>query len=282
MAASYTGIIMKTVLASIVLFAPLAALAQSEVYRLLDPNAPDSKPYDRRVLDGIDGPLGLGVLGRQYQLTDDTQIGALKRYDSTIQFKSPHSRSGLVGSMTYSVGEAPFNNWVNRAYGATIGYERGRASISITHQRKENLLDATGTTPPVDQSARNTLVAANVDFGRFIGYAAYGHSKGDGSMLWDSNNLYGAVGRRDPLTDSRDTLVGIAVPRGATTFLASYIHRDDRGLANRDANQFALGASYAFSRQTNVYATFATIRNRPGLTGGGSDRAINIGFKHAF
>ena len=98
--ASYTDTIMKTILASIVLLAPLAATAQSEVYRALEPNAPDSQIYDRRTLDGIDGPLGLGTLGRQYQLTDDTQIGALKRYDSTIQFKSPRSRSGLMGSMT--------------------------------------------------------------------------------------------------------------------------------------------------------------------------------------
>ena len=73
--ASYTDTIMKTILASIVLLAPLAATAQSEVYRTLEPNAPDSQIYDRRTLDGIDGPLGLGTLGRQYQLTDDTQIG---------------------------------------------------------------------------------------------------------------------------------------------------------------------------------------------------------------
>ncbi|WP_229262858.1 porin [Duganella radicis] len=273
---------MKTVLASIALMAPLAAIAQSGVYRAIDPNPVDSKPFDSRVLEGLDGPLGLGALGRQYNLMDDTQVGALKRYDSTIQFKSPRSRSGLVGSMSYSVGEAPFNNWVNRAYGATIGYEKGRASISITHQRKENMLDATGTTPAVDQSARNTLVAANVDFGRFIGYAAYGLSKGDSSLLWDQNNLYGAVARRDPLNNSRDVLVGVSVPMGATTFLASYIHRDDRGLADHDANQFALGASYAFSRRTKVFTSFTTIQNRSVRTGGGNDRAVNFGLKHAF
>lgn len=280
--AAYTETIMKTVLASLVLIAPLAAIAQTGAYRAIDPSAPDSQLLDRQTLDALDGPLGLGSLGRQYNLVEDNQTGPLKRYDNTVKFTSPRSRSGLIGAMSYSVGEAPFNNWVNRAYSATLGYEKGRASISITHQRKENMLDATGTTPPVDQSAHNTLVAANMNFGRFTGYAAYGHSRGDGSLLWDQNNLYSAISQRDPLTNSRDVLVGIAVPRGATTFLASYIHKDDRGLADRDANQFSLGASYSLSRRTNMYTTFSTIQNRAGRSSGGSDRAVNVGFKHAF
>jgi predicted porin len=265
--------------------------------------------FGRQAFVGLDGPLGLVTLGRQYNLvytalTDvaDPFHGGMagsaanlvgyttKRYDNTIKYTSPRSRSGLIGSAIYSFGESPFNSKVNRAYGATIGYEKGRVNLSFTHQRKDNLLDATGTTPAVDQSARNTLVAANVDFGRFVGYAAYGHSKGDGSSQWDETNPYGAVAQRDPSTNSRDVLLGVAVPMGATTLLASYIHKDDRGLADRDANQIAVGASYALSKRTNVYTSVAKIQNRNGAgytvgnasNRGGGDRAINIGLKHAF
>lgn len=281
-ARAYTEAIMKTALATLALIAPLAAIAQTEVYRALDPKAPGVQLSDRELLDLLDSPFGMVTTGRQYNLVDDTEVGINKRYDSSMKFKSPRSRSGFVGSLTYNVGEAPFNTWVNRAYSATLGYEKGRVSLSITHQRKENMLDATGTTPPVDQSARNSLVVANVDFGRFIGYAAYGLSRGDAGMQWDETNPYGAVALRYPSTNSRDVLVGVAVPRGATTFLASYIKKDDRGLADRDATQFAVGASYAFSRRSNVYASFATIQHRTGPMGGGSDRAVNVGFKHAF
>ena len=281
-AAAYTEAIMKTALVTLALIAPLAAIAQTEVYRALDPKAQDSQLLDRQTLDMLDSPFGMVTTGRQYNLVDDSQVGFNKRYDSSLKFKSPRSRSGFVGAMTYSVGEAPFNNWVNRAYSATLGYEKGRVNLSITHQRKENMLDATGTTPPVDQSARNSLVAANVDFGRFVGYAAYGHSRGDAGMQWDESNPYGAVALRYPSTNSRDVLFGVAVPMGATTFLASYIRKDDRGLADRDANQLAVGASYAFSRRSNVYASFATIQHRAGPMGGGSDRAVTVGFKHAF
>jgi predicted porin len=265
--------------------------------------------FGRQAFVGLDGPLGLVTLGRQYNLvyttlTDvaDPFHGGMagsaanlvgyttKRYDNTIKYTSPRSRSGLIGSVIYSFGESPFNSKVNRAYGATIGYEKGRVNLSITHQRKDNLLDATGTTPAVDQSASNSLVAANVDFGRFVGYAAYGHSKGDGSSQWDETNPYGAVAQRDPSTNSRDVLLGVAVPMGATTLLASVIHKDDRGLANRDANQIAIGASYALSKRTNIYTSVAKIQNRNGAgytvgnasNRGSGDRAVNIGLKHAF
>jgi predicted porin len=265
--------------------------------------------FGRQAFVGLDGPLGLVTLGRQYNLvyttlTDvaDPFHGGMagsaanlvgyttKRYDNTIKYTSPRSRSGLIGSVIYSFGESPFNSKVNRAYGATIGYEKGRVNLSLTHQRKDNLLDATGTTPAVDQSASNSLVAANVDFGRFVGYAAYGHSKGDGSSQWDETNPYGAVAQRDPSTNSRDVLLGVAVPMGATTLLASVIHKDDRGLANRDANQIAIGASYALSKRTNIYTSVAKIQNRNGAgytvgnasNRGSGDRAINVGLKHAF
>lgn len=266
--------------------------------------------FNRQAYVGLDGPLGVVTLGRQYNLVYETltdvadpfhggmagSAGNLigytsKRYDNTVKYQSPRSRSGIIGSMTYSLGESQFNSKANRAYGATIGYEGSKANIRISHQRKENTLDATGAAPELDRTARNTLVAANYDFGRFVGYAAYGHSKGDISSQWSESNPYGAVGQRDLYTNSRDVLVGVAVPLGgATTLLASYIRKDDRGVADRDANQMAIGASYAFSRRTDVYAAFSKIQNRNGAaytagnatSRGNGDRAINVGFRHAF
>jgi predicted porin len=288
-----------------------AAVYTVEAGFLNDTGASDQngRLFGRQAYVGLDSPLGLVTLGRQYNLVYETLTDVAdpfhggmagsaanlvgyttKRYDNTIKYTSPRSRSGIIGSVIYSFGESPYNSKVNRAYGATLGYDKGPMHLSITHQSKENLLDATGTTPPVDQSARNTLVAANMDFGRFVGYAAYGHSKGDGSSQWDESNPYGAVAQRDPSTNSRDVLVGVAVPAGAFTWLASYIHKDDRGLADRDANQIAVGASYAFSRRTSMYASFAKIQNRNGASymvgnasnRGSGDRAINVGLRHAF
>jgi len=267
------------------------------------------KLFGRQAYVGLDGPLGLVTLGRQYNLVYETLTDVAdpfhggmagsaanlvgyttKRYDNTVKYKSPRSRSGLIGSLIYAFGESPYNSKVNRAYGGTLGYTKGAVNLSVTHQRKENMLDATGTTPPVDQSARNTLVAANVDFGRFTGYAAYGHSRGDGGSQWNMDNPYGAVAQSMPTDNSRDVLVGVAVPMGATTFLASYIKKDDRGLADRDANQIAVGFSYAMSKRTDWYAAIAKIQNRNGAgytvgnasNNGRGDRAVNVGLRHSF
>ncbi|MBV6324612.1 porin [Duganella violaceipulchra] len=288
-----------------------AAVYTLEAGILNDSGASDQngKLFGRQAYVGLDGPLGMLTLGRQYNLVYETLIDVAdpfhggmagnaanlvgtttQRYDNTIKYQSPRSRGGWTGAAIYSFGESPYNSKVNRAYGATIGYANGAATLRITHQRKDNLLDADGTTPAVDQSASNTLVAANLDFGRFVGYAAYGHSRGNGSSPWDMSNPYGAVVQSMPSNNSRDVLVGIAVPMGATTWLASYIHKDDRSAANRDANQIAVGASYALSRRTDFYASFARIQNRNGAgytvgnasAPGHGDRAITIGLRHSF
>ena len=288
-----------------------AAVYTLEAGILNDTGASDQngRLFGRQAYVGLDGPLGAVTLGRQYNLVYETLTDVAdpfhggmagsaanlvgytnQRYDNTIKYQSPRSRGGWTGAAIYSFGESPYNSKVNRAYGATIGYANGAVTLRVSHQRKDNLLDASGTTPPVDQSASNTLVAANVNFGRVVGYAAYGHSRGDGSSPWDMSNPYGAVAQSTPSNNSRDVLVGVAVPMGATTWLASYIHKDDRSGANRDANQIAVGASYALSRRTDFYASFARIQNRNGAgytvgnasAPGRGDRAVTVGLRHAF
>lgn len=268
----------------------------------------DGKLTGRQAYARNDGASGVLAMGRQYNLVqqallepadpfqsgmagraDDLADYTTQRYDNAVKYESKRSRSGLIGSIVYSLGESPFNTRLNRAYDATLGYAKGPINLSISHQRKDNLLQASGTTPAVDQSTRSSLVAANIDFGSFTGYAAYGQSRGASSRHWDMSNPYGAMVQSLPTDRSRDALFGIAVPMGATTFLASYIVKDDRGLANRDADQFAIGASYAMSRRTNFFAALAKVKNRNGAgyaVGEGSrgrgDHAINVGLRHAF
>jgi predicted porin len=290
--------------------------ATSAVYTVEDsglngPGATEQtgKPFNRQAHVGIDGPLGLVSMGRQYNMVYDPSTSVAdpfhsgiagtgsnlvgyttKRYDNSIQYKTARARSGLIGSLLYSYGESTYSTNVNRAYGGTLDYENGPVNISITHQRKDNMLDATGTTPKIDQSARNSLIAANINFGRFIGYAAFGQSRGEGSSHWDMSNPYGAVAQALPTDKSRDVLFGISVPMGATTWMASYIRKDDRTLLNRDASQIAVGASYALSRRTDFYASLAKIQNRNGAAYtaanatnlGRGDRAVNVGMRHAF
>lgn len=264
--------------------------------------------FGRQAFVGIDSKLGALTVGRQYSLqyaaltevADPFQGGmagsasnlvgySSKRYDNTLRYATP-SFSGVSAAALYSFGEAPNNNYINRAYGAMLGYADGPIALRIAHQRKNNFIQANGTTPAVDTSARNTLVAANFNLGIGTAYAGYGQNRGDARQPWDADNPYGAVAQSSNSTNSRDLLVGVAMPRGATTLMASFIHKNDRDLDNQDANQVAIGISYSVSKRTGFYAAYAKIRNRNNAaytvgnasSPGGGDSAFNLGLRHAF
>jgi len=179
----------------------------------------------------------------------------------------------------------------DRAWGMTVGVDYGALSLRAAHQNRHvaqvQLYNLTGS----NMDAKNSIVAANLRTRWGTAYAAYAANRGwGGSPLYNPDNPYGAGVASTSSTDSRDTIAGIAVPlTRSTTFLASFIHKNDRDLANRDANQFALGASYVVSRKTDFYAALShTVNtNSTGILIGGAARpsgssAVNIGMRHAF
>lgn len=72
--------------------------------------------------------------------------------------------------------------------------------------------------------------------------------------------------------------------------MASYIKTNDKGIANADADQWALGYSYALSKRTSTYASYAKIKNKNGAgytvgnnsNVGTGDKAFNVGVRHSF
>lgn len=175
-----------------------------------------------------------------------------------------------------------------RAWGMTVGFQAGPFTIRAAHQNR-NVAKVTRINPvDISMSAKNSIIAANVRFDWGTAYAAYSASRGWGSSpLFNPDNPYGAGITSIPSTDSRDVLAGVAVPISrATTLLASYIRKNDRDPANRDARQIAVGATYAISRRLDFYAAYSHIRHQSGIPnakvrdGGGG--AINVGMRRAF
>ncbi|WP_337587212.1 porin [Janthinobacterium fluminis] len=288
----------------------VAAVFTLEAGLLNDTGEPDQngRLFGRLAYIGLDGRLGALTLGRQdnpqyLSLTDvaDPFKGGMagnagnlmgytvKRYDNTIKYATPPLR-GIHASAIYSFGESPYSSAANRAWGAMLGYAKGPLNVSVAHQRKDNIIAGNGGAATLDTSARNTLVAANVNLGHATVFAAYGVNKGQGSSPWDPANPYGALALALGSGDSRDVLLGVALPFGRATYLASYIRKDDREAANRDARQIAVGLTYTLSRRTDFYAAYAKIRNSNGAgytVGNASDAgrgsaAFNIGLRHSF
>ena len=179
----------------------------------------------------------------------------------------------------------------SRAWGMSVGLQSGPVTFRVAHQNK-NVAKVAPAMPLGNRTdAKNSIIAANVDLGYVKAYTAYSASRGWGSSpLWNPDNPYGAAMASTPSTDSRDVLVGMALPLGRTTLLASFIRKNDRDLANRDADQFAFGGTYALSRRTDFYAAYSVTKPRtgPGYMVGtpidslSGSQAMNLGMRHSF
>jgi predicted porin len=270
---------------------------------------PEWRLSGRQAYLGLVNDFGAFTVGRQYGLDylvlsdvgDPFQGGSAgsatnligsggRRVDHSLQFRTARVR-GVTAGASYG-GDRIDGSPANRAWGMTLGLETGPLTLRVAHQNRHvaqvHLYDLAGN----NMEARNSIVAANMKLKWGTAYAAYSVNRGWGSSpLFNPDNPYGAGLASTPSTDSRDVLVGVAVPCGRyTTLLASFIHKNDRDLANRDANQLAFGATYMLSRRTDFYAAWSHIQNingagytvgNLGARGGGSS-ALNIGMRHAF
>lgn len=255
-----------------------------------------------------DGP-GKFTLGRQYNLEYLTQadVGDLFHtgtagqasnlvnptgtpVNSDVRYYSSRM-SGVSTDASWTVDSLGGSSMANRNWGMTVGYDFGPLSLRAAHQNRHvaqvQLYNLVGNT----MAAKNSIIAANLRMRWGTAYAAYAANRGWGnSPLYNPDNPYSAGVASTSSTDSRDTLAGVAVPiTRQVTFLASLIHKNDRDLANRDANQFAIGASYVVSRKTDFYAAFShtVSTNSAGIPIEGAQRlngssAVNIGMRRAF
>jgi predicted porin len=237
-------------------------------------------------LADVGDPFHAGTAGRASNLV--SPYGT--RSDHNVRYYST-SNGGLSTGSSWTVDTLGGDPLGDRAWGMTVGVDMGAFSLRAAHQNRHvaqvHLYDLAGA----NMDAKNSLIAANLRMRWGTAYAAYAANRGWGSSpLYNPDNPYGAGVASTSSTDSRDTLMGVAIPLSrATTFLASFIHKNDRDLANRDANQFAVGASYVVSRKTDFYAAVShTITtNGNGLLIGGAARpsgscAVNLGMRHAF
>ncbi|CAH0305258.1 hypothetical protein SRABI118_04555 [Massilia sp. Bi118] len=234
-------------------------------------------------LADVGDPFHTGTAGRASNLL--LQNG-MRTNDNVRYFST--SRAGLSTGSSWTVDTLGGDTMGDRAWGMTVGIDMGAFALRAAHQNRHvaqvHLYDLAGA----NMDAKNSLIAANLRMRWGTAYAAYAANRGWGSSpLYNPDNPYGAGVASTSSTDSRDTLVGVAVPMTrSTTFLASFIHKNDRDLANRDANQIAVGASYVVSRKTDFYAalshTVTTKGNGVLIAHPNGSSAVNIGMRHAF
>lgn len=238
--------------------------------------------FGRQAFVGLQGNFGAITLGRQYTpyykaLRDvGDPFGAVSlagragnlmatntRTDNLVEYVTP-SRSGFRADLAYGAGETAGNLAKNRTLGATLAYQQGPLNVQLAHHRLDN---ATAT----DRS-RNTLLAANYNFGHLIAQGAVALNRGSGTA------------------DSRDMVLGVTVPLYTGKLLASHVRHDDRTAAGKDASQWGIGYNYPLSKRSDIYSAYARIHNHKGAVytvGNATDKgsgnsAFDLGLRHTF
>ena len=240
-------------------------------------------------LSKVADPFAAGYAGTAKNL-----FPANTRTSNTVLYTSPNF-NGFDADVAYTFGEKAESNKYGRQFGASAGYSNGPLNARLAYNNTSN--DDVGVQAA---SARNWLAAVNYDFAVAKAYVAYGVNKGANSATMNNgrtyteNNVVKNYYDYAPAAlsnDSNNLLIGATVPVGpAGTVMASYIKTNDKTNANADADQWALGYSYALSKRTSTYASYAKIKNKNGASytvGNNSNRgsgykAFNVGVRHSF
>jgi predicted porin len=204
-------------------------------------------------------PFGTGFAGQVNNIVDPSGI----RLNNSATYNTP-TIGGVTASAEIAFGEQVGNWQANRETGAGITYASGPVYIGGTYYGVDN---AAGTT----SARKNYLVGGTYDFGVV--------------------KLHGLVQKSTGVNlDVLDVMGGVTVPIGGGNLMASYIHHNDRTLADKDANQFGVGYQYFLSKRTSIYTAYARIKNDNGAVftvgnateAGTGDKAFNLGVVHNF
>ncbi len=179
------------------------------------------------------------------------------------------------------------NTGDDRLLSANLIYANGPLSIDLDYE----------TTRAVGYDSDRLYVAtvgASYDFGVVKVSGVYDVIKGDVNSFIGGNVAGAAFGlAADQKYDRRNWFIGASAPVGKFKVLGMFGQVKDKTLTDRDAWKIGLGARYALSKRTELYADYAHIKNdtnaaytiNPMGNSSGTSAGINglaIGMKHSF
>jgi predicted porin len=208
-------------------------------------------------------PFGTGYAGQSNNLFNAGTV----RWSNSAIYSTP-SMSGFQVTAGMALGEQTGNWRVGRQEGVSATYSAGPLYAGIAYNQANDVAGNTGM--------KTWNLGAVYDFGVLKGHVMFDRNR-------DNSALEGDV-------DNYDALLGVTVPVGPGTIMASVIHHDDKTGLNQDADQLGVGYNYALSKRTSLYAAIAHIRNRNGAefrvgnatAGGTGNQAVNLGIVHNF
>jgi predicted porin len=266
----------------------LKALFNLEAGVALDTGAADSSLFGRRSVVGLQGNFGMLTVGREYtpiagvanatdimgqgfygsNLNSFTSGRLTRRISNSVSYTSPVT-SGFKVSAGYGAGETATGPSLD-LMGIAADYTNGGLYIGVGYHNFERL--ATG-------DDKEMIVGAGYKFGAF-------ELKGN----------YMAADPTGANNEFEQFNIGAAMTAGANKFFFNFQHNElENGAKGKG---FGIAYSYSLSKRTNLYASFATLRNNgkahfgmnaagtnvtPASAALGADpKALSLGLRHSF
>lgn len=245
--------------------AGLKAVFNLEAGFAVDTGATDALFFGRRSVVGLEGGFGAVTLGREYSpiasvaaATDilgqgfyGTNLSAFttgrlsRRLSNSVSYKTP-SFSGVTGSLVYSAGELATK--LGDVMGGAVEYRSGPLYIGAGYHAVERL--ATG-------DDKEYALGAGYNFGFLDVKANYlvANQTGAGSKFKQFN-------------------VGASAPLGIGRLYANF--QQNKLQTGAKGTAFAVAYAYPLSKRTNLYASYASMRNNANGTFGLSSSSTNL------
>ncbi|WP_347255197.1 porin [Brachymonas denitrificans] len=260
--------------------------------------------FNRRAVVGLQGGFGSVLLGTDYtplyNLISATEADAQSTFDTgnlstgygggfTPRISGVHyagNFSGVGVQASYGYGKTTVTETTDtsldksQSYALGLSYANGPFMIGAAGQQIKGTTGANG----VDTTAKTTEygVGGSYDFGAAKLFANYLYSKKQPSTTVAT------------YSKADEANIGVLVPFGAASVVAEYGHNRYKGYVagvqteKAKGNDWLIGANYAFSKRTDVYARAgrsgdATLKNMDGVELGkvkGENYAV--GLRHKF
>jgi predicted porin len=252
------------------------------------------KNFLYNVLDEFDsrGNWNFGGLKPMARYAGFYSGSGVSRFDNMVRYTSP-SFGGVTVDGSYSFGNQPGDTSYKSSYNAGVRYTAGPVDIAYTHEVAR---------------LSTAAVSENIDLVA-VKFAVTPQLTVDGGYAITRNptaqtTYYSSSSKADGKTDANTYFVGAKYKvNDALGFNAGYYNVQDKITAGKDnVKMTAVGATYAFSKRTEVFADYVVANRASGAVspftiydrwipdGGGStvsdskykQNAIAVGVQHRF
>jgi len=199
--------------------------------------------------------------------TDANNSSNYERMSNAVIYETPDNLYGLKASVAYGFGGVAGDTSAQSQVGASLGYLNGPLTVSYAYHQANN--EQAGETGSAYDTFKTNFIGAAYDFGPVKAHLAF-----------DQN-------QQGDTFKTQDYLVGITVPMGAHAIFADYTHKDNKLVANADADQYAVGYTYSLSKRTNLYGAYTYVKNQQNSlidtdVAGNSVGTVQVGVRHSF